>query len=289
MEEGQNIEQSQEERKSESQQEVNKNISQKQTIEQLQTKYMEVHHHPDLHHRKKHFKEYFLEFLMIFLAVTLGFFAESYREYLGDRSNEKKFMNSMVEDLKSDTTTINGELYYAHVTDANTDSLLFILKQGSNPKNIKLLYKFVGNDFYRFNNFKYHNRTVEELKSSGNFRLIQNRFISDSIMSYDNNMKYFLYMLEGLQNMMFSFKAAEQKVLDYKNFNAGNYLKDFTISVNDSVAALLTPDKLLLGQYYNNLFNYSLLSSLHAKLLNDLKLEAIDFLLLINKQYNLNE
>ena len=31
-----------------------------------ETKNMEVHHHPDLHHRKKHWKEYFLELLMIF-------------------------------------------------------------------------------------------------------------------------------------------------------------------------------------------------------------------------------
>lgn len=35
---------------------------------------MEVHHHPDLHHKRKKLKEYFLEFFMIFLAVTLGFF-----------------------------------------------------------------------------------------------------------------------------------------------------------------------------------------------------------------------
>jgi hypothetical protein len=30
---------------------------------------MEVHHHPDLHHKRKIFKEYILEFLMIFLTV----------------------------------------------------------------------------------------------------------------------------------------------------------------------------------------------------------------------------
>jgi hypothetical protein len=36
---------------------------------------MEVHHHPDLHHRRKKFKEYFLEFLMIFPVVPLGFIA----------------------------------------------------------------------------------------------------------------------------------------------------------------------------------------------------------------------
>jgi hypothetical protein len=67
--------------------------SQEQTIKsirptEIQTKSMEVHHHPDLHHRKKHWKEYFLEFLMIFLAVTLGFFAESIRENISDK--EKK-------------------------------------------------------------------------------------------------------------------------------------------------------------------------------------------------------
>ena len=50
---------------------------------------MEVHHHPDLSHKKKHVKEYFLEFLMIFVAVTLGFFAESLRENMTKKEKEK--------------------------------------------------------------------------------------------------------------------------------------------------------------------------------------------------------
>src|SRR6267154_106784 len=61
---------------------------------------MEVHHHPKV--EKKNFKEYFLEFLMIFLAVTLGFFGESYREHLSDRTKEKEYIKSMVEDLETD-------------------------------------------------------------------------------------------------------------------------------------------------------------------------------------------
>jgi hypothetical protein len=84
------------------QEEVTKNISQQETIEQtetqpetqntkLETENMEVHHHP--HVEKKKFKEYFLEFLMIFLAVTLGFFAENIREHLSDRSKEKEYMS----------------------------------------------------------------------------------------------------------------------------------------------------------------------------------------------------
>ena len=39
---------------------------------------MEVHHHPDLHHKRKHFSEYVLEFFMIFLAVTMGFLLRAF-------------------------------------------------------------------------------------------------------------------------------------------------------------------------------------------------------------------
>ena len=49
---------------------------------------------------------------MIFLAVTLGFFAESFREYLGDRSKEKEYVRSFIQDLKTDTINLNQSLLY---------------------------------------------------------------------------------------------------------------------------------------------------------------------------------
>ena len=61
---------------------------------------MEVHHHPDLHHKSKKWKEYFLEFLMIFLAVTTGFIAENLREHIKDNSEIRNDMQSMVADLQ---------------------------------------------------------------------------------------------------------------------------------------------------------------------------------------------
>src|SRR5450631_4361501 len=68
---------------------------------------MEVHHHPDLHHKPKKWKEYFLEFLMIFLAVTLGFIAENIREHISDRNKEHEFIVSMIADLKKDTSNFS--------------------------------------------------------------------------------------------------------------------------------------------------------------------------------------
>jgi len=77
---------------------------------QPSTQNMEVHHHPDLHHKRKHFKEYFLEFLMIFLAVTLGFFAESLREHLNDQTKEKEYIHSLIADLKGDQQVLSQHI-----------------------------------------------------------------------------------------------------------------------------------------------------------------------------------
>lgn len=64
-------------------------------------KEMEVHHNPKM--EKKNLKEYLLDGLMIFIAVTLGFFAESLREHLGDKAKEKKYVSSLTRELKNDT------------------------------------------------------------------------------------------------------------------------------------------------------------------------------------------
>src|SRR2546421_698388 len=84
---------------------------------------MEVHHHPDLRHRRKRFKEYFLEFLMIFLAVTLGFFAESFRESRVERAKEKEFIRSMIEDAQTDTANIQHAIAANNIRITNLDTL----------------------------------------------------------------------------------------------------------------------------------------------------------------------
>jgi len=94
---------------------------------------MEVHHHPDLHHKPKKWKEYFLEFLMIFLAVTLGFFAESFRESLSDRNKEKEYIESLVADLKNDQQILSNHILHVKTGISMMDSMITVL---SNPSQI---------------------------------------------------------------------------------------------------------------------------------------------------------
>ena len=75
---------------------------------ETQTPNMEVHHHPDLHHKRKHFREYVLEFLMIFLAVTMGFFAESIREHYVEVRNTRQYLQTFRQELVSNKRVCYG-------------------------------------------------------------------------------------------------------------------------------------------------------------------------------------
>ncbi|HLY70498.1 MAG TPA: hypothetical protein VKR53_12270 [Puia sp.] len=146
---------------------------------------MEVHHHPDMHQKRKKLKEYFLEFLMIFLAVTMGFFAESIREHLADHSKEKQYINSMIADLKGDTAGLR------EVIDANIkkvsgiDTMTSLLNKPSltmdEEKQLYILNSRYASNIARMD---WNDGTIRQLLTSGNLRLMSEQGISDSMMNY---------------------------------------------------------------------------------------------------------
>lgn len=96
---------------------------------------MEVHHHPDLHHKRKHFREYFLEFLMIFLAVSLGFIADNIRENISGHAKADELAQSLYKETYSDSIVVQHRIagrldkerfldyFIRYVKDSNLNNL----------------------------------------------------------------------------------------------------------------------------------------------------------------------
>jgi hypothetical protein len=146
---------------------------------------MEVHHHP--HVEKKNFKEYFLEFLMIFLAVTLGFFAENVRENIGDAGKEKEYIRSLYDDMHQDSINICASLAFSRRQIQKIDSLVYIINQHSPDSNQINAAYFCARVATRYFYFEETDRTIKQLNNSGNFRLIKNEALADSIVDYEKN------------------------------------------------------------------------------------------------------
>jgi hypothetical protein len=241
---------------------------------------MEVHHHPKVDsdsHRKKHFKEYFLEFIMIFLAVTMGFFAENIREKITDNVKESEYMESVVQDLKSDTTELTSAIAGWSRSISNSDSILIYLKNDLSPSTINVLYNLLNHNFFHFNLIKYNDKTIQELKSSGDFRLIRSRKIAQSIMAFDEDMKYLLMQEQDVKNFMTDSKKSESKVFDFSQLNGDKSLI--------TKGKLLNSDKQIIDEYYNSLYTFNRLAKYHIYLYKEDKKEATMLIALIQKYY----
>jgi polyphosphate kinase len=188
---------------------------------------MEVHHHP--HVAKKNFKEYFLEFLMIFLAVTLGFFAENIREHLSDNAKEKEYIKSLVEDLKVDQQILSQNISSVQSGISMMDSMITILD------NTSLLSNNTGELYYlarlspRLQPLAINDKTFQQLKNSGNFRLIKSISASNKIMDYYNTVPL-VRLLESINETEFTqYKAVAAKIFKPEIFisteGEGNEIK----------------------------------------------------------------
>jgi hypothetical protein len=249
---------------------------------------MEVHHHP---HAGKGFKGYFLEFIMIFLAVTLGFFAEGIREGISDHSKEKEYISGMMQDLRDDTSSISTTVNELVNVSKLVDTMLIQLKNGAPDPAV--LNRVISSRFWTYAGYSYNNRTVQQLKNSGNFRLLRNEAVADSILQYDNEINTIIIaQWNDLKNTMYAYKDAEAKVVAYQQLyriESSHYAMAF----NDSVLiagtrnSLATNDAQLISLYYNRLFIHASLLHLFISNLDDSKVSAERLMTFITKQYSL--
>jgi len=173
---------------------------------------MEVHHHS--HKTGKKWTHYFWEFLMLFLAVFCGFLAENFREHQVEHQREKQYINSLIKDVELDIASLKYSFDVRKRYINYYDSLVFLLKQ-KNENTLNDIYyyaRFLG----RMDEFKYHDRTIQQLKSSGSLRLIRNKKVADSIVIYDNEViKEILNQQERENNVRLDiYYTSVGKVLD---------------------------------------------------------------------------
>ena len=147
---------------------------------------MEVHAHS--HTPRKKWTHYFWEFLMLFLAVFCGFLAEYQLEHKIERDREKKFIQTFIEDLKTDIADISRVLAFRDQKKERMDSLMVLLSSGQIKGHENEIY-FFGRTLIRTSWFISNDRTITQLKNSGSLRLIRNEQAADSMMSYQRSVE----------------------------------------------------------------------------------------------------
>lgn len=144
---------------------------------------MEVHHHPDLHHRRKNFKEYFLEFLMIFLAVSLGFFAENIREVISENSKAKELAESLYQEVYADSVSMQSKI---SMRLQKEEQMLYfrryLLDSNLNELSEKFYPSFAWTGVLTTSIiFEPNDGILSQLRNSGSLRYFKNSYLQDCI------------------------------------------------------------------------------------------------------------
>ena len=185
-----------------------------------ETENMEVHKHPHHVMHKKKWGEYILEFLMLFLAVFLGFVAENIREHQVEKDRERQYITSLVADLVSDQKVLAQHILHVKTGASMMDSLITILNTPSLiPENTGKLY-YWARLAPRLHPLSTNSRTFEQLKNSGNFRLIRSLSTSNKIMMYYEKFAL-IHLLESVNETEFT----DYKKVAAKIFSSAVFLK----------------------------------------------------------------
>lgn len=184
---------------------------------------MEVHHAHHPNHKKK-ISEYFLEFFMLFFAVTLGFFAENYREHSIIEHRMQENYAAVIVDLEQDNLKI--------------DSIFTEAKNGINLISLShVLYKYKTGEFTQkelldsiynikaipsYTTLFVNNTTFKNMQSSGLLSYVTDKDLKTGL-SY-----YYEVLFKKLNDNNKLFDDVGNNYLDkYLIFNQGGGTRKF--------------------------------------------------------------
>ncbi len=157
---------------------------------ETKTEPMEVHHHPDLHHKHKHFREYLFEFFMIFLAVTMGFFAESIREHYVELRNTRRYLESFKQELVNNKRAfVTADSAYNSVVPS-LDSVVRIFFEKKENQDLYLMGRLLKH-VKRVFNTSIDNAAYQQMVNSGGLKNLDNQALMDSISIYVGQIETF--------------------------------------------------------------------------------------------------
>lgn len=260
---------------------------------------MEVHHHAH-HEGKKNWKSYFWEFLMLFLAVFCGFLAENQREHMVEHQRAKVYATNLYQELKKDTAGINNIIQDIKISTGKLDSLCLLITEKTKRNITNGMLYYYASYATSINLYSSDNTTIEQLKGSGNLRIMGNN-ISQLINVYGKKLnsletEYGLTRPEFAKIEELYFKIFDGYAIRLLSKEGSGQVRDSLNGnprVRDSVFKLSTPlineDPAMMKEFIGWLEFESHIYQSHIKnFLIPLKQTATELIALLKREYHLD-
>jgi hypothetical protein len=127
---------------------------------------MDLYYHHRNYRSSRPSRKYFSNFILILIALAVGFFAKDIMEHYTGKSKPNEYMQSLYNDLKTDTALIRQTDKEKAWIEAKYDSAATILATGNVREHNEFLY-YVERYLSHNNMFTSQETTYLQLRSSG--------------------------------------------------------------------------------------------------------------------------
>ncbi len=194
---------------------------------------MEIHPHSHVHHQKK-WKDYLFQFFMLFLAVFLGFLAEYQLEQKFERNREKEYIHLLIEDLQTDTAILHNQLPLMRENIRGLDTLInqvYLYTEGK--ADTRIMYYTYHHYCRNRIDFELSQRTVNQLKNSGNMRLIRDSNATNILANMEINFEQLKEQTDFYRIRQEDASNFGMKIFDFREYQKANIKEDGTLNPND--------------------------------------------------------
>ena len=245
---------------------------------------MEIPHHIKHSKKAREKKEYLFEFLIIFIAIIGSYLAENLREHFVDRHKEKVYMESMIQDLKSDSANLVRVIELNREQINGLDSLLNLMYNKLGSKEAKQFCNYDLKYALYYNSFNPMNRTIIQLMNTGGLGLIKVKAVSDGIVGYDNFKNSVLKQAELLENRFTKIVDQQTEIIDFLSIMKS---RKGSSPFQQKKYPVLTTDTKTIHAYYFNITVFKASINEYTQRTDELLKQAISLIQLIKKEYNL--
>ncbi|MEO7292099.1 MAG: hypothetical protein ABIW34_03290, partial [Ginsengibacter sp.] len=162
---------------------------------------------------------------------------------------EKEYIRSMVEDLRTDTALFRADLKNREDGKKIYDTLIYLLNQNvRTEKEQQRLYYLARVAVYIIDLPQLNDRTYDQMKGSGNLRLIHDPNISGSITKYYYHAKKIQVGISESLTREQAVIESEGRVFSGLVFQEMTDMETFIFNTPAANPPLITTDKLLINE-----------------------------------------
>ena len=226
---------------------------------------------------------------MLFLAVSLGFLVENQREHFVEHQRAKIYAANLYEELKKDTARLNSVSRKNNEVAGQLDTFCIMVKENKRQNVTTGMLYFYANSVTQVEYFSSSNTTIEQLKSSGNLRIMGSK-LAYKISEYDKMIRelekeYDLSKVEFAKMEDLHFKMIDVYFSEKMFAGRPEEPRDSVFKVNDLP---MSNDPELMKAYIgwlkfeSNIYHYQV-----RRYLSPLRDSATQLLALVKKEYHM--